>query len=206
MNRDLESLERRVEAQWSSAGLDLSVRPPEAVVARVRSAVRQELNEAWLADQAQPVPDRALLDRVTDAMHRERAAMAAARRRIVRLRRWLTAGAAAAAAVALAVGLSRLGGTSSTRGNRPALAGDADAIERFVQAADQIWSADPLTSEIREGVDAIEESVTQWSLDGASDGTGQEDINSGLDAYGGDVLAVSADGGQESAGAVGTCG
>ncbi len=191
MDRDVENLEREVEAQWSSLGLDLSVHPSDAVVARVRSAVRQELNEAWLAGQPQPVPDRVLLGRVTAAMHRERQAMTAARVRIVRLRRWLAAGTAAAAAVTLVFGLSRLGVEPSAKVGQPAAAGDVEAIERFVQAADQVWSADPFTSDIREGLDALEESVSQWSLDGSFEETGLEDINSSLDVSGGDVLAAS---------------
>ncbi len=54
MNNDLERLEQQVEAEWSELRLDLSVEPSAAVVDRIRSAVRQELNEAWLRGRVQP--------------------------------------------------------------------------------------------------------------------------------------------------------
>ena len=87
MNNDLENLERQVEEQWSALGLDLSVDLPAAVMARVRSGVRHELNEAWLSGQSQPVPDGALLGRVADEVHRELYRVRLGRARIVRLSR-----------------------------------------------------------------------------------------------------------------------
>src|SRR5512140_2388465 len=101
MKNDLENLQRQIEEQWSGLGLDLSVDLPAAVMERVRSGVRHELNEAWLSGQSQPVPDDALLGRVADEVRRELDRMTLGRARIVRLRRWLVGGAAAAAAILL---------------------------------------------------------------------------------------------------------
>ena len=182
MNKNLENLERQVEQSWSSLGLDLSVEPAQAVVERVRSAMRNELNESWLAGQTHPEPDEVLLGKVGDAMRRELVRMGAKRARVVRLRRWLAGVGGAAAAVLLVIGLARLSVPTHVGDGSAVLSADEQAIERFVQAADKVWSADPLTSEIREDLDAIEESVTQWPLNSEGETESIYDFNSRIDA------------------------
>jgi hypothetical protein len=167
MDKDLEALERELERQWESLGLDLTAEPPPAVVQRVQAAVRYELNEAWLAQQPTPGPDAAALSRVLAAVRRELARAASGRARAVRLGRWLSGGAAAAAAVILAVGLMNRGTLwplphPSEVVKAGGTAADEAAIERFLQAADRVWADDPLTQGIRDDLETIEENMTQW--------------------------------------------
>lgn len=166
MNNDLERLEQQVEAEWSALRLDLSAEPSAAAVDRIRSAVRQELNEAWLRGRAQPAPSDDLLSRVTAGMHRELACAAAERARRLRLRRWLAGGLAAAAMIVLVFGVAHFG-LPARIGPMPAAG--ADVVELFAQAADEVWSADPLTREMGEELDAIEEIMTRWPSEGESE-------------------------------------
>jgi hypothetical protein len=179
MNQDLEKLERDLERQFEVMALELDVDLPPAVVTRVRTEVRYALNEAWLKAQPQPLPDAAVLTRVAAAVRQE-----LGRARLKAPRRWLTAGAAAAAAVLLIVGLRELGPVRDLAGGAALLTGDEVAIEQFVQAADRVWAEDPLTREIRDNLEAIEDGLTQFSLTGDTDQRDSEDLDSRLNVPG----------------------
>lgn len=159
MNQDLEGLEQEVEGQFEAMSLELDVDPPPAVVTRVRAEVRHALNETWLKAQPQPLPDAAALARVAAAVRQE-----LGRKRLVAPRQWLMVGATAAAATLLIFGLRGLGPTQDLTGGLALLAGDEVAIEQFVQVADRVWAEDPLTREIRDDLEIIEEGLTQFSI------------------------------------------
>lgn len=176
MSNDIERLEQQVEAEWSALRLDLSVEPSVAAVDRIRSAVRQELNEVWLCGQTQPVPGGDLLSRVAAGVRRELAGMAAERARMSRLRRRLAGGVAVAAMIVLVFGVAHFGWPARVG---PMPAAGADVIELFAQAADEVWSADPLTREMGEELEAIEEIMTRWPSDGESEFDFMQEVEAG---------------------------
>lgn len=163
MSNDLERLEQQVEAEWSAIRMNLCVEPSEAVVDRIRMAVRGELNEAWLRGRAQPVPGDDLLRRVAAGVRRELTCVAAERARESRLRRRLAGGVAVAATIALVFGVTHFGRPARVG---PMPAAGADVIELFAQAADEVWSADPLTREMDAELEAIEETMTGRPAEG----------------------------------------
>ena len=67
MTDELDRLEREVEAAMVLLP-SLVVEPSDAAVLRVKAAMRHELNEEWLADQAAPLPSAEAVRRVHKAV------------------------------------------------------------------------------------------------------------------------------------------
>ncbi|HSW45589.1 MAG TPA: hypothetical protein VLM89_08460 [Phycisphaerae bacterium] len=204
MKKDMEQLERACEELLASLNQDLPVRPDPAVVARVRTAVRCALDERWLAGQPQPAPGAAVMDRVAGAVRGELARVVRGRRRVVALRRWLAVGSAVAAAVVLIVGLARLSLTDRPKTMFASLAADQLAIERFIQVADNVWVEDPLTSDMRDDIEAIEESLTGFSVPTGLDPADLNSLGSPSDgSVGGSPAGILSDAGLRRTGVVG---
>ena len=178
MDRSLENLEREVEAGLAQVSARWSVDPPAALVQRVKQAVRHELNEQWLADQAVPVPSLQALARVRAAVRRElarsRAALAppAGSLAAARLSAWSLplATLAAAAMILVCVGVIRyvglVGATTPHGKDSP-----HDAVNVYVQAAQQqidlfvavandVLTPDVSVSTVRMDLEAMEGSAT----------------------------------------------
>jgi hypothetical protein len=181
MNQDLEGLEQDLERRFEAMALELDVDPPPAAAARVREEVQFALNEVWLKTQPQPLPDAVALTRVVTAVRRELGWA-----RLAAPRRWLTVGAAAAAAALLIAGLRGVGPAQNLTGGIAVLADDEEALEQFVQAADRVWAEDPLAREIRDDLEAIEDSITRFSVtdDAGLRGSEDEDLDSRLNVPG----------------------
>lgn len=112
--KQMDQIEREAEALRERLAESLSSRvPSEAAIERVRMAVRHELNEQWLREQAQPAPSDLAVGRTKRAV-REVLAEAGESRGASRW--WMsrrTWGIAAVAAIALAVGILQFRGAAS---------------------------------------------------------------------------------------------
>lgn len=160
MNEDLHKLELEVEAALASLSADLSVEPAEALIHRVKAAVRHELNEAWLGGQPSPSPSTKVLQRVRAAVRDElrrsdeRVSVEAevARRparRLVRSPVWWSL-TAAAAMIGIWVGIVHYAGTLEPASL--SVAPDTEArLDLFVEVAEQVLA----------DLDALEESITE---------------------------------------------
>ena len=160
MADEIRKLEIEVERRLADLSRQLSVELPADVVARLRSSIRCELDERWLAGQCEPMPDGAVLDRVRHAVRKELA-------RTHRNRSgWYRSGLVAAA-ILLCVGIARLvlrpsspstisSVSESLRGHVP------NPVVLFVQASTRVWASDTLTPEILVGVEAVEDSLSNW--------------------------------------------
>ena len=160
MNEDLDKLELEVEAALASLSAALSVEPAEALIHRVKAAVRHELNEAWLGRQPSPSPSSEVLQRVQAAVRDElrrpdeRVSVEAkvARRparRLVRSPVWWSL-TAAAAMIGIGVGIVHYTGMLEPA----SLSVDPDTearLDLFVEVAER-GLAD---------LDALEESITE---------------------------------------------
>jgi len=176
----LDGLEREVEAELAVLAETLDARPAEAVVERVKSAVRCELDEAWLAEQPAPEPAPTVLERVRSAVRQEltlsrgtvEQAQATERpsqdpeirpaRRRRHTRAWPQgiASLAAAAMVAICVGIIRQAGLSRPDGSdslAPVVRGADESVELFVEAADEVFAGDEFTNSILDELGEIED-------------------------------------------------
>jgi len=178
MSGHSDNLEREIDDGVASLSADLAVELPEALIRRVKAAVRHELNEAWLADQPAPVPPPEVLRRVRVAVGEElrrlagedRPSSPAAKhadtelaglrgRRAVWLR--MLPPVATAAMIGICIGVIHYVGSLKPAPPRDQPAGGA-MVERFVEAAEQTYAEDPWTTSMLAGLDAIEESITEW--------------------------------------------
>lgn len=182
MNEDLIHLEREVERQLDELAAVLSVEPPPAVIERVQAAANRALNEAWLDSQPTPTPDVDVLTRVRTAMYSELARTARDHSWFSR-RMWRIAwpAVAAAAVIMIGVGVIRYAGSSS-----PVAPVDTDTadqtVDLFVQAADRVWTEDPLIASLRMDLNSIEENILMHSRT-TSEGVEEilEDIENRID-------------------------
>ena len=136
MSRDTDQLTRQVEAMLTPLAdrLDRVPPPGEAVVERVKAAVRHEINEEWLAQRTPVHAPRELLDRVHAAVHAtlHRDPVSAPYKTPI-------AGLAAAAMMAICAGLIWQVGalhlkTGNDRGAGALIA--AQPVDLFVEAAE----------------------------------------------------------------------
>lgn len=167
---ELDRLEREVEAAMASLSADLRVEPPEALLSRAKAAVGHELNETWLADQPGVVPSPDTMQRVRTAVHAELERSAPADRPAPggpgpgaapgrrRAWRWTWPALAAAAMIGICVGITHYFAALKPP-KEPAV--DA-ALNLFVDAANQVFTEDPLTAPIVADLDAVEENIARW--------------------------------------------
>ncbi|UCD28132.1 MAG: hypothetical protein JSV03_13705 [Planctomycetota bacterium] len=145
MTEDLDKLEAEVEAMLASLASKLSVRPRPAAVERTKAAVRHQLNESWLADQATPAPSPFALQRVRSAIDDE------LKRPMYSFARTMTwASLAAAAMIAICVGVLHYGQTVKP---------SPLDLDLFVQAAEETLMENPFTTAITLDLDVIEDSI-----------------------------------------------
>lgn len=154
MHEDLDKLERELDAALAAWSERLDVEPSEAAVARTQEAVRHELNEAWLADQPIPQPTMASLDNIKSAVRAE------LRKVKWQTRLWRWSPVAAAAMIAFGVGLfhhvrTDVKTTSLTNG-----------VDQFVLVANVVFAEDPALTAIEKELEALEQSIDQFSLTG----------------------------------------
>jgi hypothetical protein len=178
MNQDLRQLEREVEAMLAAWLGSLDVLPPPGTRDRLRTTVRRELDEAWLADQTAPSPGPATLARIRRAVRNE--LNHASRGRAGLFRHWqVRLPAAAAAAIVLGMILAHQAGWLGSRSTNPANNTDrtlkqyasSDPVALFVEAANHVWAGDPLTAAINTDLESLEEGInrTRTSSDGVQD-------------------------------------
>jgi len=172
MAEDWEKLERQLDREAEALADLWPVACPTDLRDRLREAVRLELNTKCLPGQSAPTPDPSVLDRTRRAVRRELAAsVSPGRRGTQAATRWVWATSGIAAAVALVVaGVlwygERAEVTSESTTDRDATlvrASDRDPVELFAQAAQQVWTQDPLVGELRSDVQALEEQVVRGS-------------------------------------------
>ncbi len=169
MNDEFDILEHEIDAMLAPLADRLDEPPSHAAVARVRDAVRHELDEAWLEGQPQPQPSDAALHRVRTAVHAALSDITGGRGTIIpmttRRSGWSrVAGGLSAAAVAAAVGLCaviiRLAPSPSSPTAAPA--GDTTSLDLFVQASDSVLDDDGFTSTLGGDLSELEERVSTW--------------------------------------------
>jgi hypothetical protein len=187
MNEQPEKMERQIDqelAQWAGR---LDAEPASAVTARIRSAVRQELNEQWLAGQTSPGPSPAVLRGVRAAVAAElqrsdgdrvvAPAAQSARARSPR-RKWDSPAcgfSAAAAGLMLCLGVVRLAGEwvsapqesatllvrfVETAADRPLTDVSTEAIGREILGLERRLTDGP-AEELEATTDALEELVRE---------------------------------------------
>ncbi len=172
----LKQLEREAEAMRAALSDDLSrVKPSEAAVDRAKAAVRHELNEAWMRDQAQPEPAAEALDRARSAMHVELAGNVATHR-AGWAKGWTWAGLAAAAALALVAGMY-LWNSREPDTNDPI----ADSAQR--KDSELVVNAQPEGEKLEQEILALVTSMEAFSNDGlgvdasSDDGSMEDEID-----------------------------
>jgi len=149
MNEDLNNLEKEAEEMLKNLSPMLSADPRPATIERIKSAIRHELNEQWLADQPAPTPTGDTMQNVRNAVDNE--LKKSATHRWLRPRIW--APLAAAAMIALYVGLTQFAPTPQP--TKP----DTTAIDLFVQAAEEIFIENVFTLAANMDIDAIEDNI-----------------------------------------------
>lgn len=154
--------------EWASR-LDRVPPPTEAVLARVRSAVRHELNEQWLAAHASPAPEPQALARVRLKVREE---LARQHRRSIG--RWFSsqvmASLAAAAVLLLGVGLVRHVGYSRppSASNLTVVQAAQEHVDLFLEAAQVSMAADEFSDSVLSELELIYARLPDTSPSGAS--------------------------------------
>ncbi len=154
---DKRNLEAQVEATLAELAADISAvpAPNEAVVERVKAAVRHEINEQWIAAQTSPLPSPDALRRTRAAVHEELGRVAGGRSG-GRLRPQMLAGLSAAAAMAACVGLIRyVGLLQPTTSDSPMLAAAREHVNLFVEAAEYTLAKDEFSESVLNELDSI---------------------------------------------------
>lgn len=189
----MDELERAVDAELTRVAHLLDALPSPAVLERVKSAVRCELDETWLAGQSMPEPAPPVLRRVRSAVRRELAQIdhetsrrSAANRHGARSRTWSQgiASLAAAAMVAVCVGVIRQAGLSrpdAPPANQLWVQASDPSVELFVQAADDVFAGDGFTKSILTELDAIEARLAGSRATGNESATGYMEFERALD-------------------------
>ncbi len=158
---NINETERQIDAELHALGPMLDVPCPEDLRDRVKAAVRFECSVQEPAEHADARPAPETLDRIRRAVRAELAAVAdRPMKRSDRLVYRLRTVAAVAAALALAVGLSWYA-VRPQRDPRPVdpiyIAGArSDPVELFAEAAERLWSEDPLIAELSWEVQSLE--------------------------------------------------
>ncbi|HOW72672.1 MAG TPA: hypothetical protein PKY77_18895 [Phycisphaerae bacterium] len=187
MNQDLRQLENEVEAMLATWSDSLDVLPPPGTWECLGVAVRRELNEVWLDDQASPTPDSATLARIRQAVRTELNRVSNGWAGT--FRRWrVRLPVAAAAAIVIGMVLLHQAGwpgsrpTSNTadRDSR-SYALSVDPLTLFVEAANNVWAGDPLTAAIDTDLESLEEGLgrARTANDGVQDAL--DDIDERID-------------------------
>ncbi|MHC4443221.1 MAG: hypothetical protein ACYTBZ_02515 [Planctomycetota bacterium] len=147
MTEDLNKLEIEVDAMLDAIAPSLYVEPSPQATELAKAALRQQLNENWLAAQPAPTPSAENLQRVREAIDRELKKTTSH----PRLRTHIWAPLAAAAAIAICVGLINY---SRTAPKPP----DVD-LDIFVQALEKTFQENPFTIAVDMDLDAIEDNI-----------------------------------------------
>lgn len=174
MNRQIQDLETEIATTLQSLADELDRLPPlgEATVERVKTAVRQEINEQWLAAQPPILPSCEVINRlhasVRDELDRQ-PAIAEHQPAGVTASRWagreqLFAGLATAAMIAICIGLIQHMGlwTATQKNVIVTIAATQQPIDLFVEAAEVALTADETTT----ALSSLSESRTGASTDG----------------------------------------
>ncbi len=183
MNEQIQDIENEVTTMMQSfvGDLDRLPRLSEAVVERVKMAVRQEINEQWLAGQLPIHPSPETLDRVRHAVHDEieHQSDTVVIRRQAGLQQ-LLAGLAAAAMIIICVGLIQNVGTWTATQQNLATVVDfsKQPIDLFVEAAEVV-----LTSS--------ETSTTSGDLSGSRVGVSTDSVMKDLNEAVQEILTSS---------------
>lgn len=170
MSEELDRLEREIEAAMRSLPVDFSIEVPAALVLRAKAVVRHELNEEWLIGQPAPLPSADAMRRVHEAVRGELTRSAATARRPSWGR--MASALAAAAMIAISVGVIRTAGMHKQGpvAASPEIVAAEQHLERFIAAAESIFSSELLTESIHDDLNTIEEDIDGWRT--AGDDTG----------------------------------
>jgi hypothetical protein len=174
----IPDLEKQVDTLLGGLAAELDRPAPNAaVLARVKSAVRHELNEQWLARHPSPGPRPEALQRVRLAVREELARSGRNRRRMSPF----SAGLAAVAMLALCVGLIRQVGylqPPAVHNNSPAWAQAAQThVDIFVEAAQVAMTTDDFSDSVLDELGEIRQTLT-----GASKDDSTQDVLDELDS------------------------
>lgn len=159
--RDMESQFDAMLAGWAD-DFDRFPEPNAAVVERVKSAVRHEMNEQWLTAYGTPLPSDDAVGEVRQAVRDE---LDRSIRPLV-WSRWLqsrgVAGLAAAALVAVCVGLiQQVGSAGSRRAGtsvEPLMVARAH-VDLFVEAAQYTLAEDEFVESVLDELQSIDEKL-----------------------------------------------
>jgi hypothetical protein len=170
MTDELDRLEREVEAAMKSLPVDFSVDVAATLVTSVKAVVRHEINEEWLISQPAPLPSADALRRVHDAVRGELARSRAAVRRPAWAR--MASALAAAAMIAISIGVIRVAGMHKrgTAATSPEIVAAENHLQKFIAAAENVFSSESLTQSIHDDLSTIEEDIDGWRT--AGDETG----------------------------------
>ncbi|HOA73089.1 MAG TPA: hypothetical protein PL151_00835 [Phycisphaerae bacterium] len=174
----IPDLEKQVDTLIGGLKVELDrPQPNPAVLARVKAAVRHELNERWLDQYPSPQPSRKALHRVRLAVREELARSGPARRRTS----LFSGGWAAAAMMALCVGLIQQIGylqPVSVPDSNAAWAQAAQThVELFVETVQLAMSTDDFSHSVLDELGEIRQSLT-----GLSDRSATQDVLDELDS------------------------
>ena len=159
MNQNWEQMEQDAGAGIDAIGASLETVLPRDVAERARLAARVALDERWLATQEASALPSELRDRLTALVHRELANSSPASLRRSwwqRHDRGLSA-LASAAMIGICVGVIHHAGTLSSNRVRP-----ANTFDQFMQTGEEVADADPLTSDLSDDLDDLEDSMARW--------------------------------------------
>lgn len=164
MPDETQDIENRIDAMLEelAEAIDRVAEPNAAVVARVKSAVRHELNEQWLAAYGTPTPSDETVGEVRQAVRRELIHTRALGRLFAAGPPRFWAGLAAAAMIALSVGLIRQVGYMASR--PPALADRSTVqvavdVDLFVEAAQLALAEDPFAESVLDELQSIDDTL-----------------------------------------------
>lgn len=187
MDQEQRNTEGLVETMLAGLADELNaVAPPNAaVLERVKTAVRHELNEQWFDRQPAPQPAPQALVRVKRAVHRMLLSEANRPGETAdSLRMQRRAGLAAAAMIALCLGLIWQVGNPRQAGPQPSLilAAAQEHVDLFVDAARASLAGDEFSESILSELESIDNQLAGTSGEDADDAV-LDDIGGAIEEF-----------------------
>lgn len=164
MSEDTRNLENDVDAMLHdlAGAIDRFAEPNAAVLARVKSAVRHEVNEQWLAEYGTPLPSDEAIHLTRRVVRSQLTRTRLSDRFLARSRSRALAGLAAAAMLAVSVGLIRyigyLNPARSIRTVQNVVETRVD-VDLFVEAAQFALADDDFAESVLDELRSIDDSI-----------------------------------------------
>ncbi len=162
MDETFDKMEREAESALASLCGHFAAEPTSAVLDEVRSAVRHELNELWLAERIEPPVPEETLPRVRSNVHAELERCREGSP-VYSVNRWSSLGGLAAAAAMIGICFGIIQFAASLKSDGGSAGG---GIDLFVQAGGKVIDEKPITDELLADLDALEENITTLQTTG----------------------------------------